>query len=222
MWSLHMFNPDTRHKTIYTQYKRDNSNLCDIVDRAHLGLNERHDFNEFYENFWDIETATGQWLDIWGVIVAVDRYLSVEQDDYFFGYEEGDRQPFNSGIFYTGENLGTNVFRLNDDVFRRVIIAKAMANIAACDTESLNKILTFFFKDRGKTYVTRIGNMAMNFVFEFELEAWEKALLKRGDIFPRPAGVLVNNIVILPEGLFGFNEGFDYDTFNNGTYYTGQ
>ena len=74
---------NTRHKTIYTQFKRDSSNLCDLIDRAALGLDVKQDFADFHENFWDIETATGVWLDVWGVIVAVDRFLELPDDGLF-------------------------------------------------------------------------------------------------------------------------------------------
>lgn len=216
-----MFEPDTRHKTIYTQYKRDSSNFCDIIDRAYEGLKHDFDFDEFYKNFWDIETATGHWLDIWGVIVAVDRYLDVPMEDAFFGMQEGDLLPFNDGIFYDGTETGTSVYKLNDDIFRRVIIAKAMANIVSCDTTSLNQILTFFFEGRGKVYITSNGNMVINYLFEFELVPWERSLFEQNKIFPHPAGVLVN-IIYLPDWLWGFKEAEDYRPFNDGIFYKGQ
>lgn len=216
-----MFNPDERHKTIYTQYKRDASNLCDLIDRAYEGVRHEHDFSEFYKNFWDIETATGKWLDIWGVIVAVDRFLDIENDDFFFGFDESDREPFNQGIFFNGVSSGTSVYELGDDVFRRVIIAKAMANIAACDTTSLNSILTFFFEGRGKCYIVQNGTMALTYVFEFELEAWEKALFTQRKVFPHPAGVLVTAEGEEDSEIWGFNEAVDFQTFNNGVFYDG-
>lgn len=207
------------HKTIYAQYKRDSSNLCDIIDRAAEGFDVQKDFKDFYDNFWNIETATGVWLDIWGVIVAVDRYLELDANDEFFGFKEGNLKPFNDGVFYSG-STNTNTFALSDDIFRRVLIAKAMANIASCDAGSLNAILTYFFKDRGKAYVTQPENMVMNYIFEFQLEPWERALFVQHKVFPRPAGVLINAIE-LPSELWGFNEAFDYQTFNNGIFYTG-
>ena len=209
---------DTRHKTIYTQYKRDSSNLCDLIDRAALGLDVQQDFADFHKNFWDIETATGVWLDVWGVIVAVDRFLELPDDGLFFGTKEGDWLGFNQGVFYNGVQ-NTNTYALSDDIFRRVIIAKAMANIAASDATSINSILTYFFAGRGKAYVTQPANMALNYVFEFTLEPWEKALLTQDKIYPRPAGVLLNFIELERE-YWGFAEG-DYEPFNQGTFYSG-
>jgi len=214
----------SRHKTIYTQYQRDNSNLADIIDRIALGLSIDSDLQGFYDNFYNINTATGVWLDIWGVIVGVDRYLQVPSDNVFFGFQEGDALPFNDGIFYSGTTT-TDTFALSDDVFRRVLIAKAMANIAACDAFSLNTILTYFFQDRGKCYVTQPANMTMNYIFEFYLTAWEKALFTQHKVFPRPAGVLVNAIE-LPSELWGFNEAFGYEGFgengiDGGIFYSG-
>lgn len=213
------FVESTRHKTIYTQYKRDNSNLCDIIDRAAIGLSVEQDFQDFYDSFWNIETATGVWLDIWGVIVAVDRYLEIPAVEEYWGFKEKPDLPFNQGVFYNGQQA-TNTYALGDDVFRRVIIAKAMANIAACDAFSLNAILSFFFDGRGKCYVTQPGSMVLNYVFEFYLEAWEKALFTQNKIFPRPAGVLVTALE-LPEELWGFDEATDYQPFDQGVFFSG-
>jgi len=208
-----------RDKTVITQYQRDNSNLADIIERLRLGLSVDNDIKSFYDNFFNINTATGYWLDVWGVIVGVDRYLQVPSDNTFFGFKEGDALPFDDGIFYSGTQP-TDTYALSDDIFRRVLIAKAMANIASCDASSLNAILSYFFQGRGKAYVTQPANMVMNYVFEFYLEPWERALFTQQKIFPRPAGVYVNALE-LPEELWGFNEAFDYQPFDNGIFYTG-
>jgi hypothetical protein len=208
-----------RDKTIITQYQRDGSNLCDIIERIRLGLSVDNDIQAFYDNFFNINTAKGYWLDVWGVIVGVDRYLQVQSETSNFGFEEAADLPFNDGVFYNGVAT-TDTFALSDDIFRRLLIAKAMANIAACDAFSLNSILTYFFAGRGKCYVTQPANMIMNYVFEFYLEAWEKALFTQHKIFPRPAGVLVNALE-LPGELWGFNEAFDYQPFNDGIFYSG-
>ena len=209
-----------RDKTIITQYQRDSSNLCDIIERARLALSIDYDKQQFYDKFFNINTAVGYWLDVWGIIVGIDRYLQVPSNNDFFGYQEStDAQPFNNGVFYNGTQP-TDTYALSDDIFRRVLIAKAMANIASCDAFSLNAILTYFFSGRGRCYITQPANMTMNYIFEFWLEPWEKALSTNRKIFPHPAGVLVNALE-LPEELWGFNEAFDAQPFNNGIFYTG-
>ena len=44
--------------------------------------------NDFYNNYWNIDTATGNGLDIWGRIVVVDRVVSVDYLPTTFGYYE--------------------------------------------------------------------------------------------------------------------------------------
>ena len=208
------------HKTIIAQYNRDNSNLCTLINQFAEALNIDGDLNEFYHVFWNINTSIGYWLDCWGVIVGVDRYLTIPENEGFFGFDEAtDQLSLNDGIMYIGEN-GTQTFILSDEVFRRVVIAKAMANIAACDAFSLNAIFSYFYAEQGRAYVNSPSTMSINYVHEFYLEPWQKALYTQNKVFPRPAGVLVN-ILELPDELFGFAEGYDYEGFNSGIIFQG-
>ena len=57
-------------KTLYAQYNRDGGNISLIVDNLRNGLSINSDLTGFYNSFFNINTATGVWLDIWGVIVG--------------------------------------------------------------------------------------------------------------------------------------------------------
>ena len=95
--------------------------------------------------------------------------------------------------------------------YRKVILLKAFANIAATVPETFNRVLRTLFEDRGLCFCHDLGGMAMSYVFMFKLEAWEKALFKAKDILPRPAGVLIA-LIELDEPVLWFEEAFTYDT----------
>jgi len=141
------------HKTIYTQYNRNVSNIATLVNYYHESLDLTADFDGFYDNFFNIDTATGYWLDVWGRIVGIDRYITVLSGQ-FFGFDEAtDALPFNQGVFYNG-NPAASTITLNDTDFRRVIKAKAMVNISSNSIPDINAILAFFYDGRGVAWAT--------------------------------------------------------------------
>ena len=60
---------------------------------------------------------------------------------------------FLGGVFYSGSNL-TSAFSLSDAAFRRLILAKAAANISNGSIPVVNSILRGLFPGRGNAYVT--------------------------------------------------------------------
>lgn len=175
--------------------------------------------DELFAVVWNVDTAQGFGLDIWGRIVVIGRQLEIPEDAEYFGYNTGAPQswsPFNVESFYTGPG-DTQTEILADNAYRVLILAKALSNISATNCRSLNTVLQQLFPGRGRAWTNDLGNMAMRFVFEFELEAWEKAVLTNGSVIPRPAGVEAF-ILEVPEGTFGFAEAGDSLPFNDGTF----
>lgn len=149
--------------------------------------------DEFYSNIWNVDTAQGLGLDIWGRIVVVGRNIEITESAYF-GFSTTPTKswlPFNQGVFYNGEK-STSVFRLSDTAYRALILAKALANISATDIPSLNRALRELFPNRGNAYVKQSGTMAIEYVFEFFLEPWETSVVRFSEALPRPAGVSVS------------------------------
>lgn len=149
--------------------------------------------DEFYSNIWNIDTAQGFGLDIWGLIVVIGRNIEITESN-FFGFSTAPTRswlPFNQGVFYNGEK-STSVFRLSDTAYRALILAKALSNISATDIPSLNRALRELFPNRGNSYVKQAGTMAIEYVFEFFLEPWETSVVRFSEALPRPAGVSVS------------------------------
>ena len=165
---------------------------------------------------FNIYTAEGIGLDIWGWILGIGRILDVEVED-FFGFNGSLLQPFNQQPFYFPAL--TNNFRLEDAPYRDLLLYKAMANISAANLATLNHMLNQFFADRG-AYIIEVGVMRVRFVFEFHLNAYERTLMRLDFIPPRPGGVGYEWIEAPPESTFGFN-GSGLQGFGQGTFFQG-
>lgn len=176
--------------------------------------------DELFAVVWNVDTARGFGLDIWGRIVVIGRQLEIPSQTEYFGFNTGVNpeswSPFNVESFYTGPGA-TQTEILADKAYRVLILAKAMSNISATNAMSLNQVLQQLFPGRGRAWVNDLGDMAIRFVFEFALEPWEKAVLTNGGVIHRPAGVRAY-ILEVPEVTFGFNEAGDGLPFNDGTF----
>jgi len=170
------------------------------------------DIENFYNMAWNIDTAQGVWLDMWGVWVGVGRFLNVPSLFTFFGFDYAGSGQFDRSIFYDANNT-TSTYALTDDVYRRLILLKAFANISDCSIPTLNKILTTFFDGR-RAYAIDNENMTIRLNFEFTLLAWEKAIIEQSGVFPKPAGVRFEYSFYQPSKMFDFDGAGQ--TFDNG------
>lgn len=175
--------------------------------------------DEFYNVVWNVDTAQGFGLDIWGRIVAIEdgRYLPIVVGNNF-GFNDAALQswlPFGQGTLYGGTPQ-TQTYELADTAFRTLILTKAMANISDCTMTGLNRVLQELFPGRGRCWVNDLQNMAIRYVFEFKLEPWEVSVIK-SDSLPRPSGVLAT-VLASPADTFGFFEAGDgSQPFGQGT-----
>jgi hypothetical protein len=205
-------------QTIISQYD-DSATIVGLIKGINENIDPRADLQTFYDYAWNVETAQGFGLDNWGKIVGVGREIRIPSTLNYFGFDEGvDYFPFNDEPFYTADNA-TEVYRLSDDAYRVLILTKALANISRTNAASLNRLLMNLFPDRGRTYVLDTGSMTMRYVFDFQLEPFELAIVSSGNVLPRPAGVLAS-VVSFPSDIFGFAEaGNDWQPFDQGTFF---
>lgn len=164
-------------QTIISQYGN-SSAISQLIQGMNACIDPRADIDNFYDVVWNVDTAQGFGLDIWGRIVGLP----------------------------TGRNIFTNpVTVLDDDLFRQLIFLKALSNISITSSPTFNQLLQNLFAGRGKAYVSDQGSMQMRYTFEFLLEPFEIEIMSQPDIFLRPAGVQVGILMItLP--VFGFSE----------------
>ena len=153
-------------ETILAQYANSPS-LRGIIERFNKAADPNALIETFYNNVWNIETATGWGLDVWGRIVGVGRVQKVTAPQ-FIGFDEandgsGSARPFDDGLFYTG-TLDTTNYALTDDAFRRLIFARAAANISNGSIAEINRILMLLFSGNGEIIYVDEGTAADDYL----------------------------------------------------------
>jgi len=207
-------------RTVIAQYAN-SPTLLQLIENFDQYIDPSADIDAFYDMVWNVDTAVGRGLDIWGKIVGLanGRLLKIPSTDLNFGFNEASAATFGEGVFYDGV-AATQTYSLTDPAFRTLILVKAMANISDGSIPSYNQLLQNLFKGRGRCYVNDLGNMQMRYTFEFYLEPWEVAIITQSGALPRPTGVLATMVQIPQGATFGFNEG-DGATFGEGTFFNG-
>lgn len=180
-------------KTIISQYSN-SPRLTALILALWSALDQTVNVGSFFDNIYNIQTAVGFGLDVWGRILSVSRVLQVAASDYI-GFEEAlpGSDSFNNGPFYGGGTI-TNNYPLSDDAYRSLLLTKAAANITDGSIPSLNQILLALFPNRGNAYVQDNGDMTMDYVFSFGLSPLDVAILEQSGVIPHPVGVSVSVI----------------------------
>lgn len=206
-------------KTIISQYGT-TATITQLVHNMNDYIDPATDFDNFYDYVWNVDTAQGFGLDIWGRIVDISRTLQIPADLNYFGFNEATpgAYPFNEYPFYNGPPA-SEAYILSDDAYRQLILVKALANISSTNAPSINQLLQNLFANRGRCYVNDLGNMQIRYTFEFALTPSEFAIVTQSGAFPRPAGVLASYFNS-PLPLFGFSEaGESAAPFDEGVFY---
>lgn len=150
--------------------------------------------DNFYDTIWNVDTAVGYGLDVWGRIVDVNRVLALPATGTFFGFEESgssQRVGFGQGTFYSGGGV-TNNFTLSDAAFRPLVLAKALANICDGSIPSVNQLLINLFPGLGNSYVADGLDMTETYTFAVALTATQLAIVQNSGVIPRTTGVTAN------------------------------
>ena len=177
---------------ILSQYK--NSPQMDAMIIAfNSAIDQTANMSNLYDMIWNVLTAEGYGLDVWGRIVGVSRTISISGSVGYLGFNEAGPAGwvgFNQGILFSGGSPIAN-YIFNDIDFRRLILAKAATNICDGSIPSINKILLNLFPNRGRCYVADGLNMTMTYTFHFLLTPVDLAIVQFSGALPQPAGVSV-------------------------------
>lgn len=182
--------------TIISQYA--NSPIIDqLIANFDSYVDQTINLQSFFDLMWNVDTAQGYGLDVWGRIVGVTRTLQVQGDQSYFDFEESglSGNGFGQQPFYAGVPITSN-FELSDDAFRTLIFAKALANISDGSIKSLNQLLINLFPARGNAYVTDGLNMTMTYTFAFQLTSVELAIVSQSGVLPKPTGVALTIVEV--------------------------
>lgn len=190
--------------TIISQYAN-SPTILQLASNMNEYVDQSANFANFFNYVWNVDTAQGFGLDIWGVIVGVSRLLQIPNTtDYVGFYQPSESQPAQDwqpmgsdqppqpavgGQMYTGYNA-TDSYLLPDNAYRQLILAKAFANIAATTAPALNQILQNLYGP-GAAFVLNDGPMAISYNLTFTPTAIQLAILEQSGVIPTPPGVAV-------------------------------
>lgn len=152
--------------------------------------------DQWYQMVWNMHTAQGYGLDVWGRIVGVSRVLTLSSQSYTGFFEASDltEEGFNQTPWYQGVEATSN-YRLADDGYRQLIYAKALANIADGSVLQINQVLMTLFAGQGDAYVRDNGDMTMTYVFRFVPTDVQVSIIQNSGVLPRPVGVGVSYVI---------------------------
>ena len=186
-------------QTIQSEYAN-SPVIVSLINSMNAAIDPYTNLNNFYNQVWNINTAVGYGLNVWGRIVGVQRVLQLPTVEFL-----GTTGPLgvsgtvmNAGPFYSGNALTSN-YTLSDDDYRNLILAKALFNISNGSISAINNILMFLFGASGQAWCTDNQNMTMNYVFDFTPSNVQLAIIEQSGVIPRPCGVAVSNTLL---GLF--------------------
>lgn len=160
-----------------------------------------------YLDKFNIDTATGIWLDYIGYRIGVTGrpQISVVQTDVF-GFDDSGGATFDEAPF-ASENEDT--VGISDDYFRNFLKVKAQALITDCSSESIRNSLLLFFE---QIAVIDNQDMTMNVLITTSIPLNIVQSVVDAGIIIRPCGVLLN-VQIIVTNVFGF-DGSDNTTFD--------
>lgn len=175
--------------------------VVSLINSMNAALDPSTNLENFYNQIWNINTAVGYGLDLWGRIVGVQRVLQVSNTVYLgtTGPNGTSGDSMNVAPFYAGGQLTSN-YALSDNDFRTLILAKAASNICNGSIPAINQILMALFGASGQCWCTDGQNMTMTYTFYFTPSAVQLAIIDQSGVLPRPCGVSVT-VAILGEGL---------------------
>ncbi len=137
--------------------------LVSLIASFNAAMDPVGQIENFYKYVFNVRTAVGNGLNIWGKIVGVSRVVP-------------------SPVPVT----------LDDADYQTLILAKAAANIGNVTIPTLNKLLQAVFGGSGLVYVQDNLDMTLSYVFLFQPSAAQQAIIQYSGVIPRPAGVLAN------------------------------
>lgn len=137
--------------------------LVGLISSFNAAIDPTWQIENFYKYIWNVNTAVGYGLNVWGKIVGVSRVV-----------------PSSPPI------------TLEDADYRTLILVKAAANVGNVTIPTLNKLLRAIFAGSGLVYVQDNLDMTLSYIFLFEPTPTQQAMVQYSGALPRPAGVGVS------------------------------
>ena len=210
---------------IITQYKE--SNLVDYILELVAEANALEQVFEDIINTKDIDTASGEQLDVIGILVGQSREIFDLGILKFFGFNGhaqadsfGDTADPGIGARFLSEGESTTgSIELLDSEYRIFLKAKIVSNNTDATIDSIQSSIEFLFNVDSVYAQTTAGGI-VSILFGRTLTDTEIAILTNTDIIPRPAGVRYEYSYASPVTAFGFQGAPGAKGFGTGIFAT--
>lgn len=141
--------------------------LVSLISSFNAAIDPAANIAAFLQYIWNVRTAVGYGLNVWGAIVGVSRVVP-----------------------------STPPLTLGDADYQTLILVKAAANIGNVTIPTLNRLLRAIFANSGSVYVQDNLNMTLTYVFLFQPTAAQLAIINSSGALPRPAAVLITSAFV--------------------------
>ncbi|GCD59354.1 hypothetical protein NBRC3280_1867 [Acetobacter pasteurianus NBRC 3280] len=174
-------------KTVLSQYAC-SARITTILEGWNQAIDPQALIDEWYNSVWNIRTATGWGLDVWGRIIGQPRTLTVPAYGIRYGIQ------------------GTEVVTLGDDDYRKLLYAGAAANIWDGTIQGAEAAYDQLLSERGSVGIQDNLDMSQDIALMGSIASeWQAAILS-DMVDVRPAGVKIRNVIVSPSGkIFAFN-----------------
>lgn len=209
-------------QTIISQYAN-SPHLTSLIASFDSWIDQTQNFDSFYSNVWNIDSAQGYGLDVWGRIIGIPRNVLVPEPLDFFSFDDPTRGFDTAGavIYVSGPLTQTVTVSLADNDFRHLLYARAAANICDGSVPYIMLAMNRFFGNYNTPLFineTNSGHMSYQVCqVGAKISLTNLAVLANASLPTKPAGVLAEYQVVSEQGpMFGFDfensqvAGFDH------------
>ncbi|WP_282377202.1 DUF2612 domain-containing protein [Pseudomonas sp. PS01302] len=145
---------------------------------------------------YDVDTVSGEMLDVIGRIVGVARPILRAAEFDVFGYAGNDSYTNYNIAPYIGDDEAIDA-PLNNDLYRKLIKAKIARNISDGTADSIIQLLEIIIGVKVTALVDN-GDKSFDIGVASALDNTTLYLIDNFDIIPRPQGTRIGQIFILP------------------------
>lgn len=145
---------------------------------------------------YDVDTVSGEMLDVIGRIVGVARPILRAAEFDVFGYAGNDSYTNYNIAPYIGDGEAIDA-PLNNDLYRKLIKAKIARNISDGIADSIIQLLEIIIGVKVTALVDN-GDKSFDIGVASALDNTTLYLIDNFDIIPRPQGTRIGQIFILP------------------------
>lgn len=201
-------------RTIISQYSN-SATLTQLITNLNTYIDPNANLQRFYDLIWNVDTAVGYGLDVWGRIVGIARFLKIPTGK-FFGFAEAttaSADPFNiSGAVitpYFGFTETADLFAFGFDQDHFADFPAPLNDVSPFYSDG---VLTTTFTLDDEQYRTLIFAKAAANICDGSIPAINQIMM---NLFPRRGNAYVTDARNTPHNRwFGFAEARDADSFN--------